>query len=268
MPVRDTPAPVGTPAWVDLASSDLDRSRDFYTQLFGWTYDQTGPEFGSYINFSSAGHVVAGAMANMNPDGQASDRPDAWTVYLATQDAEATARAVTEHGGQVVLAPMQVGDVGTMALFADPAGAVFGVWQAGTHRGSELTGEPFGPGWHELYSRDFAASKDFYGKVFGTGLETVGDTDDFRYSAITSGQTQYAGIMDADSFLPEGVPSHWGVYFSVEDVSATVAKATELGATVIQTPEDTPFGRLATVIDPTGAQVKFHTPPAGGAAQG
>jgi predicted enzyme related to lactoylglutathione lyase len=66
--------------------------------------------------------------------------------------------------------------------------------------------------------------------------------------------------MDASSFLPEGVPPHWSVYFAVEDVDAAVAKATSLGATITAEAVDTPYGRLATVVDPVGAQCKLMGP--------
>jgi hypothetical protein len=68
--------------------------------------------------------------------------------------------------------------------------------------------------------------------------------------------------MDASAFLPEGVPDHWSIYWDVDEVDATVAQARHLGGSLIDGPTDTPYGRMATVTDPAGAQFKLRTPPA------
>src|SRR5262249_3686953 len=76
---RET-APIGARCWVDLFASDLDRSLAFYGELFGWTAESAGEEYGGYVNFSKDGVLVAGAMRNDGSTGQ----PDVWSVYLAT----------------------------------------------------------------------------------------------------------------------------------------------------------------------------------------
>src|SRR3989442_14178330 len=90
-------APIGAPCWVELFTSDPEKSRAFYGRLFGWTSEEAGEEYGGYINFFKDGLPVAGCMRN---DGQ-SGSPDVWSVYLATDDAEATVDAAAGHGGQV-----------------------------------------------------------------------------------------------------------------------------------------------------------------------
>ena len=96
MPTRQT-APIGAPCWVDLTTSDPERSRAFYTQLFGWTAEEPAEEFGGYFNFSKDGVLVAGGMASQ-PD---SGTPDVWSVYLATDDAQKTLEVATANGGHV-----------------------------------------------------------------------------------------------------------------------------------------------------------------------
>ena len=76
-----------------------------------------------------------------------------------------------------------------------------------------------------------------------------------------SGEGELAGIMDAAAFLPDGVPAHWSVYWEVDDVDATVAKVQALGGAVVADAVDTPYGKLATVTDPAGAQFKLRTSP-------
>lgn len=257
MTTRDTPFSPGTPCWVDLLSSDVDRAKAFYGELLGWSAQDAGEEFGGYVNFDSDGHRVAGMMRNSAQ----TDSPDGWTTYLATADIGATVAAATDAGGQVMSAPMQVADLGSMAILRDPAGAVFGLWQPGSHTGFGKYNEPGSVTWDEHHSKDFAASTAFYPSVFGWHLAPMSDTDEFRYTiAEVDGET-VAGLMDSHSFLPAEVPSHWAVYFSVADVDAAVAKAVELGGTSLRAAEDTPFGRLADMSDPTGAPFKLHQAP-------
>jgi len=255
MTTRDTPFAAGTPCWVDLLSSDVDKSKSFYTELFGWTSQDTGEEFGGYVNFQSDGYQVAGMIGNAPGSGS----PDAWTTYISTADIKASADAVTDAGGQIVSPPTEVADLGSMAIVLDPAGAVFGLWQPGTHTGFTKYNEPGSVTWDEHHSKNFAASTPFYQKVFGWHLDRMSDTDEFRYfQGQIDGET-VAGLMDSSSFLPAEVPSHWAVYFSVDDVDAAAAKAVELGGTVLRDPEDTPFGRMADLTDATGAPFKLHS---------
>jgi predicted enzyme related to lactoylglutathione lyase len=256
MPARPD-APSGAPVWIDLFTTDPDRAAGFYGALFGWVADAPSAEHGGYVNFRKDGVVVAGMMGNDGSSGQ----PDAWTVYLSVPDAQATVRAAAAAGGQVHLEPMPVDDLGTMALVADPGGAAIGIWQPGGHRGTGLRGEPGTPYWHELHTRDYAAVLDFYRATFGWETRDVGDASvGFHYTQMVVDGQEYAGVMDATGFLPDGMPSTWSVYLTVADVDATIAQAVELGGAVVQAAESTPFGRLATITDPTGAVVKLATP--------
>jgi uncharacterized protein len=253
MPKRDV-APIGAPCWADLMTSDPERARAFYGELFGWTSDDAGPDFGGYINFSKDGLRVAGGMRNDGTSGM----PDAWNVYLATDDAQATVNDATSNGGQVIVPPMAVGPLGTMAVMTDAGGAAIGAWQPAEFPGFGLVAEIGAPTWFELHTRDYDAAVDFYRKVFRWDTHAVSDTPEFRYTTLGQGEDQLAGIMDASAFLPEGVPAHWSVYFSVENADASLARITALGGAVVMGAEDTPYGRLATAADPTGAVFKLR----------
>ncbi|MCG2622479.1 VOC family protein [Arthrobacter sp. I2-34] len=240
----------GAPCWIDLMTSDPEAAKQFYTELFGWTY-QTGDEekYGGYIMAFKDDRPVAGMMKN---DGQ-SGYPDVWTTYLRVEDIDATAKAAADAGGQVYLQPMEVPEQGKMAMLGDAGGAAVGVWQFGGHTGFQVAAEPGSPAWHELFTRDYPATVKFYQDVFGWDTSVMGDTDDFRYTTLGANENAKAGIMDAGAFLPEGVPAHWRAYFAVEDADAAIVKAQALGGKVVQPAEDTPFGRVATLTDPTGA---------------
>ena len=253
MPLRDA-APLGAPCWVDVFTSDPDKSREFYGRLFGWTAEDPNEEFGGYFNFSKDGILVAGGMKNDGSTGS----PDAWSVHLATDDAQATADAATANGGQVLVPPMAVGELGTMVLLTDTGGAAIGAWQPGLHKGFGILGEPGTPSWFELHTRDYDATTKFYRDVFKWDAHVMADEPGFRYTTLGEGDDSLAGIMDATAFLPEGVPAHWSVYFGVKDADAASAEIVELGGSIVLPTEDTPYGRLATVADPTGAVFKLR----------
>lgn len=254
MPTRDT-TPPGAPCWIDLSSSDPAGSRAFYGALLGWTATEPDEQFGGYAQFLREGAPVAGVMAT-GPGGV----PDVWTVYLASQDADKTVAAATAAGASALVPPMPVADLGTMAVLAGPDGAVVGVWQAGTFDGFGVLAEAGAPSWFELHTRDYERAVGFYRDVFGWDTEVASDAPEFRYTTLGRGADQAAGVMDSTAFLPEGTPAHWTVYFGVADADATVARVGELGGTVVTPPEDTPYGRLATVTDPSGAVFRLIAP--------
>ena len=121
------------------------------------------------------------------------------------------------------------------------------------------------PSRFELLTRDFAPAVAFYRTVFGWETDVVSDTDEFRYTTVRGpggAGHELAGVGDASGFLPEGVPSHWSIYWHVDDVDAALAAVQSLGGSVVRAGEDTPYGRLAEAADPAGAHFKLRTPPA------
>ncbi|WP_068155158.1 VOC family protein [Rhodococcus phenolicus] len=248
----------GTPGWIDLTSSDPKKAIEFYRDLFGWQADTNeDPQYGGYTIFSHRGAPIAG----LGPQQPGNPYGDVWTVYLDSEDADATAQKAASAGGQVMMPAMKVGDQGTMAILADPAGAVIGVWQADQHHGFGFDSEPGAPVWFETMSQNYAGSLAFYREVFGWDCQPMSDSGDFRYSTGKIGGEDIAGIMDASVFLPEGVPSFWQVYIGVEDADAASTLVTKLGGTVERAAEDTPFGRMATITDPLGARLLINQAP-------
>jgi hypothetical protein len=256
MSTRDR-APLGAPCWADLWTSDVVGSRAFYSEIFGWEAQEADPKFGGYFMFHRDGVPVAGAMGDMGEDMKANDT---WKIYLDTDDITKTVAAATAEGAEVIAPAMAVADLGTQAVLIDPTGAHLGAWEPGTFSGFTVLGEHGSPSWFELLTRDYAAALDFYRTVFHWDIEPVGDSDQFRYSVVKNpdAEGELAGIMDAAAFLPEGVPARWSVYWEVDDPAATIATITKLGGSVVAAPEDTPYGRLATVTDPAGAQFKLR----------
>jgi predicted enzyme related to lactoylglutathione lyase len=148
---------------------------------------------------------------------------------------------------------MDVGDLGTMAVVTDPGGSVIGMWEPKIHRGFGRYGEPGTPGWFDMQTRDYECCVSFYRDVFTWTTNNLSDTPEFRYTTLKVGDEELAGIMDAAMFLPEGVPAHWTIVFAVDDTDASLAQIVSLGGTVVVAAADSPYGRLATVSDPTGS---------------
>jgi len=237
----------GTPSWIDHATKDLEASNSFYGALFDWEADDQGEDMGHYTLMRKNGKTVAGNMAAMN-EGQ----PSAWVTYVSVGNADATVKLAKEAGATVFVEPMDVSDIGRMAVFADPTGAAIGVWQPKSFIGAELANEAGAFAWNELNTRDLPASKAFYGKVFGWEPNDL-DMGGASYTEWKLGDKTIAGMMTMPDMVPAEVPAHWLVYFGVADTDATVARATDLGATTIVPPTDIPPGRFAVLTDPDGA---------------
>jgi predicted enzyme related to lactoylglutathione lyase len=257
MTTRDS-APLGSPCWVDLWTSDVEGSRHFYCELFGWEAQEPSPDFGGYFMFHRDGVPVAGGMGDMG------DAPadNTWKIYLSVDDINATITAAETASAQVIVPAMAVADLGTQAVLIDPTGAVVGAWQPGTFPGFTVLDVPGAPTWSELFTRDFSTAIDFYRSVFHWDTKVEGDSDAFRYTTMRNpdGEGELAGVMDARAFLPEGQPAHWSIYWHTDDADATIATLEKLGGSVIVEVQDTPYGRLATVADPAGAVFKLRTP--------
>jgi predicted enzyme related to lactoylglutathione lyase len=183
-----------------------------------------------------------------------------WKVYLATDDIAQTVKTAEAEGAQVVSPVMAVADLGSQAVLIDPTGANIGVWQPGTFPGFTVLNEPGAPSWFELLTRDYKTALDFYRSAFAWETAVVSDTDEFRYAVMRNpaGSGELAGVMDASGFLTEGTPSSWIVYWEVDDIDAVAAKIETLHGSVTTPPQNTPYGRLATVRDPSGAEFKLR----------
>jgi predicted enzyme related to lactoylglutathione lyase len=237
----------GTPSWVDHGAKNIDASNSFYADLFGWEPEDQGEEAGHYTILRRSGKAAAGNMGIMS-EGQ----PCVWTTYVSVEDADKTVEVAQDAGATVFAAPMDVMDIGRMSVFADPTGAAVGIWQPKTFSGAEVANEPGAFCWNELNTRDLAASKAFYTRVFGWTANDL-DADGMQYTEWKVGDKAVAGMMAMPDMVPAEVPAHWLVYFGTEDTDATVAKATKLGGSAIVPPTDIPPGRFSVLMDPDGA---------------
>jgi predicted enzyme related to lactoylglutathione lyase len=173
-----------------------------------------------------------------------------WSLYMSVPDAQITADLVATNGSTWLVEPMAVMDAGHFAVFTDPQGAAFSIWQPGTNTGAQIVNEPGAFSWNELVTTDLAAATVFYGAVFGWGEKNGPEAG---YAEFTVGDTVVCGGMNKPAEMPAEVPPHWNIYFGTADVDTDVKKVASLGGTVTVPPFDIPdVGRAAVCAGPTG----------------
>jgi predicted enzyme related to lactoylglutathione lyase len=240
----------GVPSWVDMGSPDLEKSRAFYSALFGWNCPEGPAEAGGYSVCDLGGKTVAGLGPQMMPD-----VPPNWMTYVDVDSVDDTVAKVSANGGNVLAPPMDVMDAGRMAVVADPLGAVIGLWQPNQHTGAQLANEPGAFCWNELVTTDLDASKSFYKAVFGWEANEMGPPGDAAHAYIEwkLGDRSVGGMMPKTPEMPADMPPMWGVYFAVADCDASAAKAQEVGGSLFMGPTDIEPGRFAVLADNVGA---------------
>ncbi|MGW7694813.1 VOC family protein [Streptomyces asiaticus] len=277
----------GVPCWADVLLSDLAAGRRFYGELFGWTFQEIATDYGTFTRALLGGKDVAGLVPK--PDGR---MPTVWNVYFAARDAPATAVRIREAGGRVITPPVWIDEFCVMATAADPGGAVFGIWQAGSHTGFARRGTPGSYGWTEVHTRQPRAVDAFYRAVFGYEMTPAAPPSSTEPPAAPPAQpsappsTPPPGASPAPPsaegapaevvlWTPRGetpdprhaiggrvvmgeeypavLPAHFLTYFVVADCDQALRTAHRLGGRVLKTAEDTPYGRFAVLADNQGA---------------
>jgi predicted enzyme related to lactoylglutathione lyase len=261
----------GVPCWIDTTQPDPDAAAAFYGGLFGWALEDAMPPGspGRYLMARLPGGEVGAISSQQDGAGPTA----VWNTYVWVVDADATAAQVSAAGGAVISAPFDVPGAGRMAVFADPAGAAFCVWQAREHRGATVVNEPGSLNFNNLHTRDADGAASFYGAVFGWDLIDIGaglawalpGYGDFL-EQLRPGTLENMAQLGAPerfedvvaSLVPIGdadddTAAHWSVTFAVADADATAARAAELGGSVVVPPTDAPWVRMAVIADPAGA---------------
>lgn len=250
MPTRSEPWPAGTPCWVDINVPDMDAAKAFYGAVLGWSFQDLGEGFSNY-NICQVDGRAAAAIGPLQYDGQ----PTAWMVYVASDDADATAKVIADNSGTVVLAPGDIPGYGRMCIAQDPQGATFAVWQTAGMHGTEVYMEPGSLVWTDVRTTDPDAAREFYAAVFG-----------YRYQPTEGAVPNYTmvsfdGVRDGESIAgigamidpAQGTPPHWLPYFIVADADAAADAARSTGGSLPGDPFDSPWGKMAPVTDPFGA---------------
>jgi uncharacterized protein len=240
----------GTFCWFELATTDQEAAKRFYSELFGWTPNDMPMGEGAFYTMLLVGAKAVGALFKKGPE--MADAPPHWGSYVAVASADLAAKKAEELGGKVLAPPFEVMDAGRMAVLQDPSGGTFSVWEAKKHVGAGLLGEVGAACWNELATRDTAAAAKFYAGLFGWDpkVHGMGPTE---YAEFMDGERAAGGMMQMTAEWGD-IPPHWMVYFAVTDPDAVANKAKSLGGDVKVPPTDIPkVGRFAVLSDPQGA---------------
>ena len=292
MPERDGYIP-GVPCWVDASEPDPEAAVDFYRGLFGWEFEEAMPpgsegkyliargEAASSSIFDISGELRSGDVAAIRSILEGGPPAATWNTYFWVDGADDAAAKVRDAGGAVLVEPVDFLAACRTAVFTDPEGAAFSVWEAKEHKGAELVNDPGAVVFNNLNTRDVEAARSFYGALFGWEtagigggaegwtLPGYGDWLEREHHPGLRRQMAEAGAPEGfedvvGSIIPipdeqADTPAHWSVTFASADADATAAKATELGGKVIVAPFDAPGStptytiRVTVIADPQGA---------------
>jgi predicted enzyme related to lactoylglutathione lyase len=247
-----TSYPPGTFSWVDLNTPDQHAAKRFYSELFGWEYEDR--DAGPGVVYAMA-RVGGQDVAAISPPPPGDEGPPRWNSYITVDEVDASARRATELGAIVVSEPFDVFDAGRMAVLRDPVGAFFMVWEPRENIGAGRVNEPGCLSWNELGTTDVDAAARFYGDLFGWRTEAMDTGDGPAYSVVYVGERSNGGIREQTrEEVERGAPSFWLPYFVVVSADETVAKAGDLGGGTMFGPADIPNGgRIAVLHDAQGA---------------
>jgi len=259
MPTMTQHAP-GTFCWTQLGTTDEEAAKKFYAGLFGWKAERSmAPNERPIDLFMKDGKAVGAVM----PLGKDQGEPS-WLPFVAVKNVEQTANDVRKQSGKVLMEPFDVRPNGRFAVFQDPTGAVFAVWEAGSKPGSEIIGETGSVVWDELITTDSKKAGAFYGQIFGWKPEAMpmpgGEAGTYTIFKREGAEAGVGGMMTATPQMNLTHP-YWMVYFAVDDADKSAAKAEQLGAKVMMPPTDIPtVGRFAVIRDPQGAWFSILKP--------
>ncbi|MDD9911390.1 MAG: VOC family protein [Ahrensia sp.] len=243
--------------WYELITTDISAANVFYSGLMDWTASDAGMPDRPYGMFSARGAMIAGAL-ELTSDMLAGGAQPMWAAYLAVDDADAAAKRVVAAGGEILMQPWDIPDVGRITFVKAPDGALFYIM-------SGMTGEPSESfaareprvghcAWNELASTDLVAAEKFYADLFGwEKAETIDLGEMGPYGLYKNGSDRdfnFGGFMEA----PDGMPSMWQFYFRVADIDKAADFTAKNGGTILVGPIEIPGGEYSiSGIDPQGA---------------
>jgi uncharacterized protein len=261
----------GVPCWVDATQPDPEAAVAFYGELFGWEFEDVMPPDAPARYH--VGRLPGGDVAAIAAPPEGAPETAGWNTYVWVEDADDSAAKVRAAGGRVLREPDDIGDFGRLAVFADPAGAAFRVWQPNAHRGAAVVNEHGAVNFNDLHTRDLEGARTFYGAVFGWDVLELGAaamwtlpgygdfleqrTPGMRENMKAMGAPErFEDVVASLQAIPDDQPDvapHWGVTFAVDHADAVAEQADELGGRVVVPPFDAPWVRMTIIADPQGA---------------
>ena len=244
-----TSYPPGTFCWTDMGTTDAESAKSFYTELFGWDYEDIEAEgAGVYTMLSKNGKNVC-ALYEQTSDRLMAGWTPHWLQYVSVEDIDAVAATATDLGAETISDPLDVLDQGRTAILTDPTGGTFALWQPGSHIGAQLVNDPGAMSWNHLFTPDPAAAVDFYTQLFGWTAEDQGSG---RYT-FKNGDRGNGSVSPPRADDDPG-DAYWIVYFTVDNTDDVADRADKLGGNLVTPPRTTSDGRIAVVEDAQAAR--------------
>lgn len=242
MSSEKTPLKTGSFCWVDVAVSDPTVTHKFFSELFGWQRRvRPTEEATAYSIMTAHDEHVAGVCA-VEENG-----PSQWMAYLLVEQLAAGEKRVEELGGKVLRSAVEIPTFGTLSVVEDPAGAIFALWQTARteFKKPRLHGTV---SWYELASAEPDKVKPFYAGLCGWTIDET-SYDGAPFTIFEKEGREHAGLRACKG----DEPSHWIIYFAVDNCDDIARACPELGGTVVTQPFDVEgLGRCAMLRDPSG----------------
>ncbi len=234
---------VGRFVWDELLTTEAGGAVEFYGSLLGWKAEERdmGPQ-GTYRIMTHADQRVGGIA--QGKDGA----PPHWLSYLTVENLDEAAKTIVALGGSLLGEAYEIPGVGRAVVAQDSTGGTFAAFE-GNRPDQAPSEEPqlHGPCWRELVTDDLEAAQAFYTGLIGYSAEPMGED----VILLKKGDAMRGTLRKKPS--PQA-PTHWMVYFLVDDVAASTKQASSAGANVLMEPTDVPqMGSFSVLADPGGA---------------
>lgn len=234
--------------WINILTPDVEAAKAFFSALLGWTFGVI-PGSGWFIQVAPS---RVGGLFDLAHSQTPPGTPAGIGVMVKVEDADAAGARAKGLGGDA-RPSFSIGPPGRMAELFAPDGTEVDVWQPRDMPGTDVDHTlPGAPCWFEAVTPDADRATAFYCELFGWTSQTA------SASAPVPGYVEFR----RDGELVAGLkptlddretPPHWGVYFTVEDVDATIRLAGDLGGSIRPDARNFPgVGRVAALASPQG----------------
>jgi len=245
--------------WYELLTSDADASQNFYGQLLGWDFVDSGQDGKDYREISMNGNGIGG-MLPLTPEMIKNGARPAWLGYVNVEDVDPMTEAIVSAGGQVHMEPQDIEGVGRFALVTDQQGAMFYVMKptppVDSPDASSMAFAATEPmvghcAWNELATSDPDAALNFYHDLFGWEKAEEMDMGPMGTYSLLRHAFMIGAIMNKPDEMPV---SAWTFYFRVPDIDLAVDRIKASGGQILVEPVEIPGGDFTiNAIDPQGA---------------
>ncbi|WP_158309674.1 VOC family protein [Saccharopolyspora spinosa] len=247
----------GTPCWIELVTTNVDKACEFYAGLFGWEYEtHHDPRAGLHVIAAHEGFPVASIR-------DSADGRSQWRLFLAAADSARTAAEAGKLGAQIIVPRSRVPELGVKLVLTSPAGDEFGLLEPDPSWQFDV-GLPGTLVWAELVTIKAQTADHFYAELFGYTAEQFGTEHRTGYEVwYLDEDSVLARVSMIREHMSAEARPHWLLYLGVDEEVGTdelVHRVVALDGRIRVDPYDSSLGRVAVLRDPTGARFAIVDP--------